>query len=218
MKKTLQSYSSSATVGATSKNFLIPTWSQLVLYLLISLLLLTVFNLRQLWEYLNNNILASDGLGLGSVISENASGLHKLLNSLSQSIILQVAFWVCIGSLIYMLIWFVRNVVINILNDVVADSYVHPSSYSRFHYWESIIARKIFFGISLTVLLFYFFAGWRLMSSLAELAYQLFPQFTTPQNLLELTGAVLVTMALVHSFILITHITINSWRFIYRDL
>ena len=218
MKKTPQSYSSSASNADTGKSFLIPSVSQLVLYLLITTLLLVAFNLGHIWDYLNNNILASGSDGLGDIIGDDSSSLHQFFNSISHSVVLQVVFWVCLGSLIYLFIWFVRNIVINILNDVVAANYVHPQGYNRFHYWESIIARKVFFAISLAILIFYFFAGWRLVDSLSELAYRLFPDFTDPQNFLKLAGIVVVIMALVHSFILIIRITVNSWRFIYRDL
>jgi hypothetical protein len=217
MKKTLQSYSSASTIGATSKNFLVPSWSQLVLYLLISILLLIIFNLGGLWSYLNSVILAPEG-GLDSVLAEHASGVRHFLNAASQSIILQIIFWVCIGSLIYVLIWFIRNVVVNILNDVVADQYIHPPSYSRFNYWGSVIARKVFFAISTLVLLFYFFASWRLVSSFAALARKLVTQPITSHSVAELIGIALVIMAVLHTLILIIHIVTNSWRFIYRDL
>ena len=216
MKKTLQSYSSTETTGSGSKKLLVPSGAQLILYLLISALLLTLFNIRQLWEYLNNVILA--GGGIGSILGDTSSGLGHLFNSLSHSIVLQVIFWICIGSLIYVLIWFGRNLMINILNDVVADNYLHPASYSRFHYWESVLLRKFFFSLSLLVLLFYIFAGSRLVGSFASVAYNLISHFSLRTSLLELGGIVLATMALVHSLVLIVQITIQSWRFIYRDL
>jgi hypothetical protein len=216
MKKKLQSYSSSEIVGAANKNFLVPTSTQLVLDMLIAILLLFFFNVGRLWNYLNQYVLSQEG-GLGGVVGN--STLHKIFNTISQSTILQVAFWVCIGSLVYVLIWFLRNIVINILNDVVADSYVHPRGYSRVNYWESIIARKIFFGVSVIVLVFYFFAGWRLLSSLAAQIYTLFGHYYDPPiNLLRVASIVVITMAVVHVFMIICHIAVNSWRFIYRDL
>jgi hypothetical protein len=217
MKKTLASQNSVTTVGATSRDFLVPSWSQLILYLLISLLLLIIFNLGRFWDYLNLVILAP-GEGVDSLLAEHASSLHRIFSVASQSIILQVIFWIGIGSLVYILIWFIRNVVINILNDVVAASYIHPPSFNRFSYWESVIARKVFFGISLAVLMFYLFAGWRLVGSLADLAATEVSKFADLHSMLKLAGIVLIAMALIHSLILIGHITANSWRFIYRDL
>jgi hypothetical protein len=216
MKKTLQSHNSAETLGASSKNLLIPSPTQLVLYFLVSLLVLTLFNLRRLWDYLNSVILANGGVG--SLVSDQSTVLGRFFDSFSHSIILQVVFWVCIGSLIYVLIWFGRNLVINVLNDVVADNYVHPPTYSRFHYWESVIFRKVFFGFTIVVMLFYFFAGWRLIASLSDQAYKLISQFDAQHSLLLLAGITLVTMAFIHSFLLVGQITLNSWRFIYRDL
>ena len=42
--------------------------------------------------------------GLDSIIADKAPVLHTFFNSLSQSIFLEVLFWVCVGCIIYIFI------------------------------------------------------------------------------------------------------------------
>ncbi len=117
MKK-IESHSSN--IGITNKRFILPSGLQILLYLLISVLLLIVFNLLSLWRYLNNVVLAPNG-GLDGIIADRSSGLHQFLNAASQSLVLQILFWMCVGCLIYIFIWFLRNISTSIINDLIAD-------------------------------------------------------------------------------------------------
>lgn len=216
MQNEIKSYSSGS-IGSTSKQFLLPSIPQLLLYALIGLLILVLLNLAKAWDYLNQNVLMPQG-GAESYISQKSPWLYHAINSLSHSIILQVIFWVAVGCIVYIIIWFIRNIGINVLNDIAADNYVHPESYKRSRYWESVLARKIFFGISIILLITFIVSGARLMTSLANTSYRIVTTFHTLHNLLELVGTLLAATCLIYVLVLIAHLSINSWRFIYKDL
>jgi hypothetical protein len=215
MKNNIESHSSS--VGATSKRFLLPSGTQLLLYALVGILLLIALNLKNAWDYLNHTVLQPQG-GLDNIISEKAPAVHKFLNSLSQSIALQVVFWIFVGCVVYIIIWFIRNIATNILNDIVADKYVHPASYNRSMYWGSILARKVFFWISVIVLVFYLVTGTRLLVYLSNLAYRFTVNFNLVHSLWEFVQIIAATTGLIYVLILIVHVAVNSWRFMYKDL
>lgn len=209
--------SQNSKIGLTSKQFLLPSGIQLVLYVLISLLILLILNLKNAWDYLNHTVLSPQG-GLDKIIAQKSPELHKVLTSLSQSIILQVVFWVFVGCAVYVVIWFIRNVSINLLNDFVADKYVHPDSYHRAAYWGSILARKVFFWVSAIVLVFYLIAGARLLVYMSDLCYRFVINFHGLHSFWEIVQIIAATTGLIYLLILIIHVVVNSWRLIYKDL
>jgi hypothetical protein len=215
MKNELQSHNSA--IGATSKHFILPSGSQILLYMLISVLLLISLNLKKIWDYLNHTVLVPQG-GLDSVIAQNAPGVHKVLSSLSQSIILQVLFWICVGCVIYIFVWFVKNISINLINDMVADNYVHPTAYKRFKYWESLVARKVFFWVIFVVLTLFIITGLRLLTYLANICYTEILNFKTAHSLIVIPESLLATTGLIYIAVLLIHLAVNSWQLISKDL
>jgi hypothetical protein len=216
MEKKLESVNSNS-IGATSKSFLVPSGSQIFLYVLISFLLLITLNIGKAWEYLNKAVLKPQG-GLDSIVASNAPGLHKILNSLSQSIILQVIFWVLVGCIVYVIIWFVKNIAINLLNDITADQYIHPTTYKRSRFWGSIFARRTFFWISAVLLIVYLSVGTRVLVYLANLCYSAVIDFEKVQSVLDLAGSILAVTCLIYMLVLVVHVTMSSWRLMYKDL
>ncbi len=217
MQTDIQSHNSTSTIGATNKQLLLPSGSQILLYFLISILILTTLNLDKAWNYLNQVVLVPQG-GLDSLIAKNAPGLHKFLNYISQSVLLQVIFWIGVGCVVYVLIWFAKNIFINIRNDMVADNYVHPASYKRSSYWESVVARKIFFWVSLLVLLFFVISGTRLVVYLSDLCYLMVSEFHAKHSVFVISKSVLATTGFIYVLVLLIHLTVNSWRLMYKDL
>jgi|GEM_PF-2135539 len=216
MENNIQS-NSSAKLGTTSKQFLLPSGTQLLLYALISILLLIGLNIGRAWEYLNKTVLKPQG-GLDSIIATNAPGLHKILNSFSQSVILQVIFWIFVGCVVYVIIWFIKNIAINLLNDITADQYVHPHNYKRFKFWGSILGRRVFFWVSAVILVFYLIAGTRVLVYMANLCYRFVTNFHPAQSTLQLIEVVAATTGLIYLLVLLIHVATSSWRLMYKDL
>jgi hypothetical protein len=214
MANKLQSSSSS---GATRNNFLVPGGSQFILYFLISILLLILLNIKKTWDYLNQTVLKPEG-GLDGVIANNAPGIHKVISSITQSIILQVLFWIFVGCVVYMTIWFIKNIAINLVNDVTADQYVHPLSYKRYKFWGSILARRTFFWISSGVLVFFLAVSARLIIDLSGLCYDAVTDFAFIQSLLNIAGSLLAVTSIIYLGVLLVHVVMTSWQIMYKDL
>jgi hypothetical protein len=209
--------SSSKLIGASNRKFLIPSAGQILLYVLMSTLLLAVLNIGKGWNYLNKTVLKPQG-GLDNIIATNSPALHNFINSLSHSIVLQVIFWIFVGCAVYIIIWFVKNIAINMLNDITADQYVHPQHYHRYKFWSGILGRRIFFWISAIILVLYLIAGTRVLVYMASLCYRFAVNFDLAQSSWQLAEIVLATTGLIYLLVILVHITINSWRLMYKDL
>jgi hypothetical protein len=214
MENNIKSSSSSL---SRNTNYLWPTIYQLVLYFLISFLVLILLNIRRAWTYLNDTVLKPHG-GLDSIIAQSTPGAHKVLNSISQSIILQVIFWIFVGCAVYLLIWFIKNIAINMLNDITADQYIHPKTYKRYVFWTGIFSRRIFFWISAAILVIYLAASARFMGYLADICYRAILNFEPVKSSLSILESAIVATGLIYVLVLIAHICVNSWRLLYKDL
>jgi len=218
MENNIESINSrTSRIGSLSKRFLLPSGSQLLLYALIALLLIIILNAGRAWNYLNDTVLKPEG-GLDSIIATNAPAIHNVLNSLSQSVILQVVFWVFVGCVVYVIIWFIKNIAINLLNDFAADQYVHPTTYKSTRFWRSVAARRIFFWVSAVVLVLYLIAGTRLLVYLSDLCYRFIVHFHLVQSALQILQVVAAATGLIYILVILVHISVNSWRLMYKDL
>jgi hypothetical protein len=208
---------SNDSIGSTNKDILVPSFSQFFLYFLVSLLLLVALNIGKAWDYLNNSVLKPEG-GLDSLIATHAPGIHKVLNSLFQSIVLQVIFWVFVGCAVYVILWFVRNIAINLLNDLTADQYVHPAAYKRYKFWSGIIARRTFFWISALILVAYLLVSAKTLLYLANFSYDAVINFQKIQSTIDIAGSLIAVTSMIYILVLLSHIVINSGRLMYKDL
>lgn len=212
----LESQNKIISKDATSKQFLQLSVWQLLLYVLLSVLLLAVLNAKKAWDYFDKNIF-NERSDLG-VVMPRESWLSRTLNSLSHSIILQVAFWIAVGCIVYATLWFIRNIIINVMNDIAADSYIHPTTYKNYLFWRSVLIRKFISGISIVALIIYIGFFVRMVMNLAKLCYKLAPKLNTVNSLLELLGVIAFTAVLLYFLVFLVRVAVFSWRSIYRDL
>jgi hypothetical protein len=182
----------------------------------MSLLLLLMLNSQVIWHYFSGQDLA--GQSLGEVIGQNVKGLQSLLSRISEGRVLQTLFWALVGIFMYISVWFIRNVVLNVRNDIVVDEYVHPRNYSRTSYWQSVISRKIFLAFSVIVLIGYLYSCIRLLPLLAKLCQSAVESFSWSPSVVELLGSWLVGAFLVYVLLLLGRVTAIFWRLIYLDL
>ncbi len=202
-------------VGVTSRQYLLPGMAQVVLYLILSAMVLLALNAHNIWRYISDQILIPQ-TDLGP--SSNNDWIGRGWHFLTHGVWLQILFWILVGCLVYIFIWFVGNIVANIRNDIVADDYKHPASYNRFKFWESVLARKTFFGVSALLLIIYFVFFIRLASLLAELCYSAVTNFEWATSSKDLLGALISCAVLIYLLVLLAHITANAWRFTFKDL
>lgn len=212
MENNNRSHNSQLTI--TAREFLLPSWPKILLYLLVGSLLILLWNARQLWDQFNNNIEPGSSADVGHLISKHTTWVDTLAGGR----VAQIIFWAFIGCCLYICVWFATSIITNIRNDVVADEYIHPTGYSRAGYWHSIVARKIFLGMVVAVLIGFTILGLRLISVLAKLFYSAVKVFSFPAGAAEVIGSILGASLLVYCFILLAHIAVNAWRTVYSDL
>jgi|SRR5581483_11328469 len=212
--RTLQSYNSR--VKNSLRLFLMPGPADIALYLFLALMLLLGLNAINIWDYFSSHNLVSQNLG--QLISQNEPWIPNFLKRLSEGRLLQGVFWAVLGIFIYILVWSLRNLTVNIRNDIVADEYIHPAEYKRFIYWRSIIGRKVMFVVAVVVWVAYIISGVQLVSSLATTCRQAVASSDWLSILTQLLGCWIVVSVLIYLLILLGRVVMIGWRLIYTDL
>jgi hypothetical protein len=214
MKDDFQAHNAEA--DGKIRKFLVPTLPEFLIYLLMSVLVLTLFNATLIWKYYRDNIVslqAGDNL-----IGQSPSGLKHLVLDVSGSRVPLILFWLLVGCLAYIFIWFMHNIYLNIRNDFVADAYVHPYNYDRAHFWETVLIRKVIFAVSLVILAAYVPLVFRLLRILAQDAHVEVANFSLVNGLAGLLIIALVGSFLLYVLALLVHTVFRCWRIIYSDL
>src|SRR4029078_6254395 len=196
MKTNIKSHNTGLSPGI--KELLIQSSAQVLLYLTVALLLLVFLKIKGLWTYFTTGVLAANQSDISDIINEKAQGLHRFLDSISQGRFLQIMFWLFVGCIVYLLIWFFRSIFTNIRNDFVADEYVPPGGYNRTVYWESILARKAFFACILAILIGYTIVGLKIAILLAQIGMDNIEGFQAGHSLIQIISPLGVTALMIH--------------------
>lgn len=82
---------------------------------------------------------------LFSELSHAFSGsMQSIMQSIGDNKLLLFGFWFVIGTAVYILLWFVANILIDSYNNIVVSAaFVHPQSFHQSHYWTAILARGV---------------------------------------------------------------------------
>lgn len=212
--KGVTSYNSRFSVSA--RQFFLPSRAQFFMYILVSSLVLIFLNGQTIWNNFKGN-LQSD-LTLSDVVIGNAPVLQKVIDQLAHSRVPEIVFWLMVGCGVYIIVWFIRNISGNVINDVVADSYLHPKNYSRWMFWQSVIARKILFFFCIFLLIVYVFTGIKFLPAVARFFYSAIDGFSLSPSIVQIIISVFITSFVLYLFILLVHLTVNLWRLVYRNL
>jgi len=216
MKKNIQSYNSR--LVANLQQLFIPTLPQIFLDLVVAAVLLAVLSGRTLWDYFigDTTILKSSIITI--INGQNTEGLYEFLDKLTHGRWIQIAFWLFVGCVVYILVWFVGTILINIRNDILAAKFVHPPSYSRTNYWESIIGRKVLLICLVVVLLGYISVFLKVGLLLSTLGFLAVTDFKPLQSSAEIISSIVVAAIMLQIWWMLGRLTLNSWRLVYKDL
>ncbi|HET9721758.1 MAG TPA: hypothetical protein VFP32_01885, partial [Candidatus Saccharimonadales bacterium] len=125
------------------RRVLAPSTAEVVLYGLLSIVLMIIFNSSKLVDII--------GSGQNSSPEELKAGFQTLGQGLNDSFstaiggrLGQIILWSFIGAICYIAIWLSKNILNSFENDIIVDHYLHPTSYSRFGFWSSSIAARAF--------------------------------------------------------------------------
>ena len=210
--------SHSSRTSGDIKQLLIPPTSQLLLNLVLAALILLALNARAVWHYFTRGINENSRVELGDLIQAKAPALYDFVDSVTHGRLVQILFWLFVGCIVYLIIWSIGNFFTNIRNDIVADEYVHPSSYDRTDYWSSVLARKVVLACTIFVLVAYTYAGAKLIILLADLCYRSVLEFSWLDTTITFAGCLIATTLVLQIFAFLWRFVINSWGIVYRDL
>lgn len=197
------------------KNYFPPSWLEVIIYFLGSFVVLTLLNYR----ILTGNIEASSGLSQSSLngyLHDKLTSVADFISRLLQGRIASILFWAFLGSLIYMGIWVVQNLVINIENDVRAGEFAGQAD--KRTYWRSVVSSKVFFFCSLAVLIIYGVVLAGFLLPLASKTYGLAVSTSAfPKNLIGILLSLAAATVLLYLFVLTLRVTVRSWRWIITN-
>jgi hypothetical protein len=197
------------------KKLLVPDFLQLTTYAMVSILLLAIMRLGEIWGWFSKSVSKPN---TSDQFASNPTMLHNVWESVSQGRTPQVIFWIIVGISVYGFVWFLWNISNNVRNDLIAGDYVHPRNYDTKKYWQSLIARKIFFVLAVMIFIFYLVVYIKLFALMAALCQNTISDFEVEKSLSILISCPLVGAVLTHILVVIARIAMNSWRTIYIDL
>lgn len=126
------------------KQFLIPSWLEVAVYSLLSLLVLVLINAQRFWQfYMDQSGRLSDG-----ATSRGIQYLGKVEISNIVGTVTVIIFWAMVGSFIYVLVWLTQNSLTEIKRDATTKI---SGDMVKHNYMNSVVAHHTFF-VTLTIL------------------------------------------------------------------
>jgi hypothetical protein len=214
--KAMQSHS---TAHAESlRSALVPSWGQVFIYILLGLITLVALNIGALWTYFNSSVGVSQETA-NAVISNQFDRFSNFAGNILDGRLAPMLFWGFLGVITYMVFWLIKNTAINVRNDLTAENYKHPFSFSRQKYWQSIAAHKVFLVCSIIFLSAFVYLSlvyW--LPILARVFYAAIYSWEPVDSGWKLLGAILATAFLIYFVVLLARITRNAWRWVTSNL
>jgi hypothetical protein len=178
------------------RGFFTPSGAEILLLAIISSILLAALNAGSAIQKLSNNYIGSPD-HLKANFSTLSSSFNSSFSTALGGRLGQILLWAFIGAITYIGLWIIKNIFYSFENDVIADHYLHPSSFSRAGYWGSSFSVKIFFFALALISAAYVFVAVRAVlpaaAALAGSAVDNFHASTSPFYILSaLIGLVVV--------------------------
>jgi hypothetical protein len=170
-----------------ARSFFRPGGAEVFLYILVGLILLIIYNSGSIIDRLGSNYIGSPQ-NLKTNFTTLSSGFSNSFSTALGGRLGQIMLWSFVGALAYIALWLAKNILNSFENDLIADHYLHPASFSRLGYWGSSFSVKIFLAAALLISLGYTFVAVRAVlpavSALAGSAAYNFHWSTSPWYML----------------------------------
>ena len=187
------------------KNLFIPPVLVWLLYLLISLVMLTLLNINILWQNLLGASLSP------AEISPVTDDFLAFQDKLGTPIVM--VFWLFIGAVTYTIIWLAENVLFIAKAEVEESHYLYRSPIMQRRHWESALASNLF--LIFTVLLWVSFIALYLRVLLPAFS-QLFNSalYGAPvyERFLNIIVAIAGNTLAIYFFLLLRRVITYSWH------
>lgn len=194
------------------KNFFVPSFAGGILLFLLGTIMLLAYNLSQIINWVGTTYLESaDNLNLS--INVFSQGLGNSFDAALGGRLGQITVWALIGSLAYIVIWFLKNILNSFENDVIVDRYLHPSTFNRAGYWGSAMAGKVFFGAMVIVLAAYSYLAIKvIMPATTALANTAINDFRLPDSILYIALCIFIPALMLYIWTLAAKIVGHLWK------
>jgi hypothetical protein len=191
-------------------NFFKPSTAEAMLYFLLSIILLVIFNSGSILHKLGSNDIGAPA-DLKTNFTTLSSGFSDSFSHALGGRLGQIILWSFVGAIAYIGLWLARNVLNSFENDIISDHYLHPSTYSRAGYWGSSLSVKIFLAAMLLFSAGFLFVALRaVLPAVAALAgsatYNFEWSTSVPYLLFSVAGGALVIYIGIVLLRLVSHL------------
>lgn len=196
----------------TARGFFVPSFAAGFLFFLTGCILLLVYTYSRILGWFGNDYLNSADT-LNQSIQVFNKGLGKSFDSALGGRLGQIIVWSFVGALVYILIWFVKNMFNSVENDLIIDRYSHPKGYNRTRFFGVAIGELAFFIAMLVVLLVYTFIGLKvIMPAAASLTSSSVSHFSLPGSVLYLVISIVVPATTIYVWTISAKVLGRLWQ------
>lgn len=189
----------------TTRDLLLPSNLVLLLYLLLSLVILTFLNIAVFGQLLVGESINAENI---APLTDRFSDFQDRLGTP-----IVMVFWLFIGVVTYTLIWLSENVVFIAKSEVKASQYIYRSPAIQKKYWESTIASNAF--LVFAVLLWISFVALYLrllLPAYADLFHSALFSAPLYERFLDIGAALLGNTLSIYFILLLRRVIAQSWR------
>jgi hypothetical protein len=207
-----QIYSQNEMAENTIKGFFVPSVAAWFLFFLLSGILLLIYTFSQILDWFGNDSLRSTETFNQSLQLFN-SRFGSAFDSALGGRLGQVIIWSFVGALVYILIWFVKNMFNSVENDLIIDRYDHPKNYDRTKFFGVAIGELMLFMALLVVLAFYTYAGFNIiMPATAGMLSSSINKFLLPNSLLAILLSIVIPTLGIYAWSIIAKLMFRLWQ------
>lgn len=180
------------------KDFLLPSWNEVLLYFVLSLVFMLAINASVVWKLLN------DYSGINVV--ESSSALRIQFDSFyeeyfASKFLARVAvfvFWGMVGSITYMMVWAIWHFYLRIKEDIDESKYETNKKSSSF--WQSRLSQHLLVFFSTTAGILYFLIAFYLYPTIIALSKLTLYNLSEPLYYQYIVIAVLISVLYIYIF------------------
>jgi hypothetical protein len=195
-----------------ARKFFAPSWTEVILYLLISMIIMVGLNTGDIIQRLSSSVVGSPQ-NLKANFDTLFNGFSHSFSTALGGRLGQMLLWSFVGALAYVGLWLAKNILNSFENDVISDHYLHPSTYSRAGYWGSSFSVKIFLAAQVLIIAGFLFAlVTSLLPAMAALAGSASYNFDWSSSPLYLLFAVLGTACLIYVAVVLFKLLAHLWK------
>lgn len=206
----IQSSTDNLATGSRARHFFVLPLSEMIVIVVIATGMLLISNVGAI----NELITGSENLrqyDLNQLVSEKFPVIDQLFSSPFAGKLTQLLFWAFIGSLVYMIIWLVRNYSLRTFEDLEASHFVGKKSAAKG--LSSSLAHHLFFACTLFFTLIYTAVGlYKIVPQCSQLFARALKNPTDITMYGWMIAGILITSVFLYGFVILGRLLRNSWR------